>query len=145
MGVLWRVRAEIYQVEGNIRDAIANYQRSLAFSRVGQTASARRLVQLLYLSRRYAETSEALKFVGPIGPSDVLSKIKEDLQVRGGKKEDIDAAIAMAEQAVKAEPEKASNHTWLGKLLDRAGRPDDAEQAFRQGIAVGPATAGKLG
>ncbi|MBI3837009.1 MAG: tetratricopeptide repeat protein [Planctomycetia bacterium] len=136
--VLWRVRGEIDQLEGNIADAITNYQRSLDFSHVGQVATARRLVQLLYVSRRYAEASEALKFVGPIGPSDVLSKIKEDIQVRGGKKEDIDAALAMAANATHAEPDKASNYVWYASLLDRAGRPDDAEQAFRKAVEVGP-------
>ncbi len=136
--VLWRVRAEIDHLEGNIPDAIANYQRSLSFSRIGQVATARRLVQLLYVSRRYAEASDALNSVGPIAPSDVLSKIKADIQVRGGKQEDIDAALAMADTAAKAEPDKASNWTWYASLLDRAGRADEAEAAYRKAVEVGP-------
>ncbi len=40
-GVLWRVRAEIDYLEGNVNGAIDSYQRALACSHSGQTLVAR--------------------------------------------------------------------------------------------------------
>ncbi|HTM54370.1 MAG TPA: tetratricopeptide repeat protein [Pirellulales bacterium] len=134
-GVLWRVRGEIDQLEGDFASAIDNYQRSLTYSRAGQAATARRLVQLLYTQGRLEEANSALQYIGNTTTSDPLRKMVADIKERQG---DVNDALAIARQDVEADPSNASHHIWLGQLLVRAGQTEEAEQAFRNGVELSP-------
>lgn len=136
-GLLWRVRAEIDQLEGNFATAIDNYQRSLDYSRSGQMATARRLVLLLYANNRISEANEALKYLGETASTDPLRKMVTDIKEKTGQ---VDDAVEMAKKDVEANPENPMNHVWYGQLLVRAGRTDDAENEFREAVKVGPNT-----
>jgi predicted O-linked N-acetylglucosamine transferase (SPINDLY family) len=57
---------------------------------------------------------------------------------------DTSGAIALLEQATRLDPAFAAGHNNLGNLLLRAGRPVDAEQAFRRAIATRPGYARAL-
>ena len=133
--VLWRVRAEIDQLEGNLGGAITNYQRSLEFNRLGQAVVARRLVQVLYATRRFSEANDVLKYVGPVAAGDPLHKMIEHITFEKG---DVDAALASAKKDVEADPKNATNLIFYGQLLDQALRTDEAEQVLRQATEVGP-------
>ncbi len=133
--VLWRVRAEIDQLEGNLGSAITNYQRSLEFNRIGQAMAARRLVQLLYSTKRYSEASDALKYVGQVGAGDPIHKMIEHIIFEKG---DVDAALASAKKDVDADPKNVANLIFYGQILAQALRTDEAEQVFRQATEVGP-------
>jgi cellulose synthase operon protein C len=134
-GVLWRVRGEIEQLEGNFASAIDNYQRSLNYSRAGQAATARRLVQLLYANGRIDDANEALKYLGETGASDPLRKMVADIKDKTGH---VDDALAIARKDVEEDPKNAANHVWLGQLLVRAGQSEEAEQELRKGIELNP-------
>jgi tetratricopeptide (TPR) repeat protein len=134
-GVLWRVRAEVDQLEGKIDEAIANYQHALECNTTGQTIVARRLVQLLSARRRFAEADKALKYVGRLSATDPLQKLSRVIDIETG---DIDAALAGAEKDVQTDPKNPANHIFYGQLLEQAARSDDAERAFRKAVEVGP-------
>lgn len=135
-GALWRVRGEIDHLEENLAGAIENYQRSLEFSRTGQSATARRLVHLLYLANRLEEAKEAMKYMGDTDTADAFTrKLAGDVEAKTG---DIDKAIVMADKDIQAEPKNAMNHVWKGQILVRAGRADEAEACFREATKLDP-------
>ncbi len=133
--VLWRLRAGIDQIEGNVDSAIASYQRSLDYNRVDQSIAGRHLVQLLYATKRYTEANEALKYLGSEQTSDIWRRTIADIKFKSGG---VDKALEMAEKDAQEHPEKIVNHLWYGQLLNKAGRTDEAEQAFRKATEVGP-------
>jgi tetratricopeptide (TPR) repeat protein len=134
-GVLWRVRAEIDYLEGNVDGAIDSYQRALACSHTGQTVVARRLVHLLSAQKRYAEADAALKYVGELSSADPLSTVVRRSFVAKGE---IDKALAMAEKDVAENPSNPANQIGLAQVLEQAGRADEAEAAYRKAVEVGP-------
>lgn len=133
--VLWRLRGEIDQLEGNYPSAIENYQRSLDYSRAGQSATVRRLISLLYATNRIEDANEALKYLGETAATDPLRKVVSDIKEKTGN---IDDALEMAKKDVEAQPESPQNHLWYGQFLVRAGRTDDAEIEFRKAVELGP-------
>ena len=133
--VLWRVRAEIDQLEGNVKGAIANYRRALEASQSGQSVVARRLVQLLCATRQFAEADKVLKYVGELGAADPLRKMTQVIDLEKG---DTTQALAKAEEDAKADPKNPATWIWYGQVLDQAGgRSDEAAEAFRKATVVG--------
>jgi len=138
-GALWRVRGEIDHLEENLPGAIENYQRSLEFSRTGQSATARRLVHLLYLANRLEEAKDAMKYIGDTESADPFTrKLAGDVASKTG---DADTAIAMAKKDIESDPKNAMNHVWLAQLLVRAGQLDEAEASFRDAVKLDPSSA----
>ncbi len=134
-GVLWRVRAEIEHFEGNIDGAIESYQSALACSQTGQGVVARRLVRLLSAQRRFSEADEALKYVGEIGSADPLNAVLKQTMLAKG---DIPKALELAEKDLAEDPKNPANQIGLAQVLEQAGRPDEAEAAYRKAVEVGP-------
>jgi tetratricopeptide (TPR) repeat protein len=132
---LHRVRAEVDQLEGNIDGAIASYQRSLQYSRVRQNTVARRLVTLLYAARRYGEANDATKYLAESEGPDDMRRLLIDLQSKRGEGE---VALQMAREDVEKDPKDPSNHMTLGQLLERGGKTEEAEAAYRKATEVGP-------
>ena len=131
---LWRVRAEIDHFEGKVDAAIDSYKRALACSQAGQPVVARRLVRLLHARKRYSEADEALKYVGEIGASDPLGAVLKQSLVQKG---DIAGAMQLAEKDVAEDPNNPANQVALAQVLDQAGRPEEAEAAYRKAVEVG--------
>ncbi len=134
-GVLWRVRGEIDQLEGDLNSAISSYQRALACSHTGQTVVARRLVRLLSATRRFSEADKVLQYVGQLSATDPLNKVIQRETLNQG---DISEALAMAQKDVEQEPDNPANQIWLAHVLEQAGRVDEAEAGFRKAVEVGP-------
>lgn len=132
---LYRVRAEVEQLQGNVDGAIDNYQRSLRFSRVRQGTVARRLVTLLYASRRFAEANEALKYLSDAEIPDEMRQMVEDAKIRSG---DSEAALKMAREDIQEHPDSPTGYIRYGQILDSLGHNDEAEQAYRKATEVGP-------
>jgi Tfp pilus assembly protein PilF len=131
---LWRVRAEIDHFEGKVDAAIDSYKRALACSQAGQPVVARRLVRLLHARKRYSEADDALKYVGEISASDPLGAVLKQSLVQKG---DIAGAMQMAEKDVAEDPDNPANQVALAQVLDQAGRPEEAEAAYRKAVEVG--------
>ncbi len=132
---LWRMRGELDQLEGDIDGAIANYQRSLDYSRANQTATARRLVTLLSATQRYTEANEAMKYLSAGDLPEEMRKLVEVTKFRGGNAQE---ALEMARLDVTKDPENASKHLWYGQLLDDSGDADAAVDAYQKAVALDP-------
>ena len=102
---------------------------------MGQVTTARRLVQLLHSMNRFAEANDALKFVTADDSSELWRKIVEDIKSRSG---DVNTALTMAKMDAELHPDNVYNHLTYGSLLEKSGRSDDAEQAYRKAVAVKP-------
>ncbi len=131
---LWRVQAEIDHFEGNVDGAIDSYKRALACSQAGQPVVARRLVRLLHSRRRYSEADDALKYVGEISSTDPLSTVLKQSLVQQG---DITGALQLAEKDVAEDPDNPANQVALAQVLEQAGRPEEAEAAYRKAVESG--------
>ncbi len=136
---LWRVRGEVDQIEGNLTSAIANFQRSLDYSRAGQTGTARRLVMLLYAAKRYTEANEAMKYLEGSELSPEMRRVVEATKWQSGN---ISEALEMAKNDVAKDPENPGSYLWYGQLLEVNGDFEGSEKAFREAVAKGPKLAG---
>ncbi len=132
---LWRLRGQVDQLDGNVTGAIANYQRSLDYSRSGQTGTARRLVTLLYAAQRYTEANEAMRYLDGSELPDAMRKLVEATKQRVG---DTKAALEMARADLQKDPDNPGNYVWYGQLLEGDGDFEGAEQAYLQAVAKGP-------
>jgi tetratricopeptide (TPR) repeat protein len=137
--VLWRVKGEIEQLEGDaggIARAITAYQRAIDCSHSGQGTVARRLVQLLYATNRISEANDVLKYVGQTtDQSDMWRRTVEDIMFKDGK---TDEALELASKDVEKDPENPAARVWFGQFLERAGRFDDAEVEYRKAVDLAP-------
>jgi len=133
--VLWRVRGELDQLEGNLDGAITSYQRSLSYSRSGQGATARRLVQLLAATRRWSEANDVLKILGPTTSSDPMAKLIQDIKIRSGESSE---ALAQAKQAADDHPQSSDDQLWLAQMYERLGQTTEAEDAYRNAVKADP-------
>ncbi len=132
---LWRVRAEIDQLEHNFDGAIAAYQRALECSQSGQTVVARRLVRLLSAKNRFTEANEALKYIGELSGTDPLAKTVGRNLVAGGQ---VAKALEMARKDVEGDPDNPANHIWLAHVLEQDGKMDEAQAEYRKAVKLGP-------
>jgi tetratricopeptide (TPR) repeat protein len=132
---LWRVRAEIDQLEGNIDGAIEDYKLALEANQSGQAVIARRLVNLLYRKERFGEADEAMKMVGDVQATDPLHKMSQRILIEKG---DTKKALELAANDVKSDPKNIGNVMWYGRLLEQANRLDEAERAYRRAATLSP-------
>ena len=129
-----RLSAEIYELEGKADDAIVEYQRALELGPPDPN-TARRLVALLYLRGRISDVDKAMSFIPNVSDLDPLRKIQIEMDARQGKLED---ALADAKKVVEAEPQNSTSRLWYGQLLSRAGRDEEAQQAYRDAVKNDP-------
>jgi tetratricopeptide (TPR) repeat protein len=128
--------AEIDELRGDHQAAIRNYQRAVNELGDQNPATIRRLVQLLYDSRRYVEAGQ------------VLRQLPEEASLSGDwqrlsaavcfETNDLDRAISLARKAVADGSRNYRDYIWLGLILSRApGHEEETEQALRRAIALG--------
>lgn len=145
---LWRIRGELEQMQAadptlspqdkiaRIDGAIKSLQKSLTISRNNQVPTARRLVMLLHARNRIPEAATALQYL-PANEvaGDKMNTIIEDIKQKQG---DVDGAIELAQKDVEKDPKNAALQLWLGQLLDRAGRTEESEAAYRKATEANP-------
>ncbi len=132
---LWRLRADISQLEGDVSGAISDLQQSLAYAQSGQEISARKLVTLLYGTGRFTEANDAMKYLGDSQLDESMRRIKEATVFKSGNPKQ---AIEMVRKDIEQNPEDPSNYLWLGELLENVGDGKGAEDAFRTAAEKGP-------
>jgi tetratricopeptide (TPR) repeat protein len=145
-----RLLAQIDELEAHRSDAVEHYQRAV---QLGERTPAvlRRLVELLYLQQRYAEANQVIQTLeNQAGLPDDLQIVASALSAQVN---DLDRAIALAQQSVQAHPENYRNHLWLGQLLSVTGQRQKqrgqaeesaasmqgAERALRDAVKLGDA------
>ena len=129
-----RLDAEIDDLSGNFDSAIEKYQRAIRLGE-SQLATSRRLVQLLYMRGRFQEAEQVLNSVPADARSGAFGRLATDLQFQLGE---ADSALAMAESVYKEDSQDYVDHLWYGRVLDRAGRAQEAEVALRRAVELAP-------
>lgn len=126
--------ARIEELDGNLDRALENYQRATERGNRNPTV-IRRLVQLLYERRRFAEADIALRKLSEAasGSGDVQRLAAEVAR----ENRDYERAVELARKAVSAGSEDFRDHLWLGQFFSLLGRNDEAEASLRRAIALG--------
>lgn len=130
--------AEIDLLEQSPAAAIDQYKQAIDLGD-RQPAVFYRLVGLLYERRRYKDADDVLRKLPrrvPVGVSLQRLAAEVSLEVN-----DHPRAEDFARKAVPVASKNPADHRWLGHVLGATGKADEAEQALREAVRLGPADA----
>lgn len=125
--------AEIDGLKGDIPAAIDRLQRAVKLGPASPDV-VRQLVALLYASNRLEEARQALDSLGPDGVAG-LERLSAEMELRSGR---LDEAVAIAERAVSVDSKNGGELLWLGQLLDRSGKREQAGELFAKAVDAAP-------
>ncbi|MEI6505186.1 MAG: tetratricopeptide repeat protein [Planctomycetota bacterium] len=125
--------AEIEGLRGNVPAAIDRLKKAVALG-PANPGTVRRLVALLYSTNRLEEAQEALASLGAEG-QEGLERLSAEAELRAGR---VDDAVAFAERSVSKNSTNPDDLLWLGQLLARSGKQEQAADALRRATEVAP-------
>ena len=125
--------AEIAGLKNDLPEAIERLRRAMQLGTVSPRV-VRHLVSLLYGLNRIDEAQQVLSSLGAEGASG-YERLSAEMELRSGR---LDEAVSLAERSVTADSRNPQDLLWLGQLLERAGRRDQAGRWFEQAVEVGP-------
>lgn len=127
-------QAEISDIEQDVSAAIKSYQRALELGERNPLA-LRRLVELLYQQRRYAEADEVVQKL-PEQDAAVpgVQRLAAEISLQRG---DPERALKLARQAVSEQSRDYRDYLWLGQLLSATGTAAEAEPVLRRAVELG--------
>jgi tetratricopeptide (TPR) repeat protein len=139
------LEAETYEAEGEKEKALEKYRLAL---RLGETrlGVARRALQLMYelgmygeanaLVQELSEPSLAVAGLGRLASQVSLASLEEkgDESPQGRQR-----ALELARKGAR-DSKDYRDHLWLGQVNHVAGRPQEAEAAFRRARELAPAS-----
>ena len=131
--VVPRLRGEIERLDGNVDRAIANYQRALELGE-NNPKVGRVLLGLLTQQQRLDEIDEVLEWLRARGADEGLGKISA-MNTLHQDATNVEEALPQFEAAVKDSTD-FRDYLALGGLRQRAGKPVEAEAAFRQAVEL---------
>ncbi len=132
---LWRARAQVAELLGNYDEAINNYQRAIDLGERDLNA-VRRVLQLLFDKRRYAEADLVLgKLPEQVIAAAQLEKMATEFSIQQGNYEE---ALERARRAIPKDSKDYRDHIWLGQVQWAAGKPQDARAALSKAIELAP-------
>lgn len=126
---------EVYQKLLLVDEAEQSYRQALAV-RPSYSPSAKSLAMLLYEAGRYEEAVALLEDLRSRRPND--SFVLAELAINATALGDPEKAIALLEQYNAIEGKQAWGYTHLGRAHADAGNTDQAEEAYRQALAIAP-------
>lgn len=133
-----RVEAEIDMYEGRPDEAILNLQKALDFGATDFTV-VRQLAELLTIRGRVTEATDVLKRAQDRAPNDEASETMELIDVsKAISDNNIAKAIEILSAAHARDPDDIRKTVWLGQILSKAARYDEAEALFREAIEKNP-------
>jgi len=133
---LWQripcLEAEMAVMEGRLDEAIQEFRHASEIAALNR-GDMGQYVRLLYVRGRYEEAREMLRkaWVGETTPG--LKMLGSELEMRAGNKQ---SSLELA-AAAALESQNPIDHQWYAQLLQRAGKPADAETAFRRAVGLG--------
>ncbi|MEZ6070303.1 MAG: tetratricopeptide repeat protein [Pirellulales bacterium] len=135
--VVPRLRGEIERLDGNIEAAISNYQRAIDLGENNPTVG-RRLLTLLTQQKRLDEVGKVIDWLKERGADQGTEKIGAIAALREDPG-NVDEALPLFEAAA-ANSNDYRDFVALGQLRQKAGKPAEAEAAFRQALALNDQT-----
>ncbi|NDC63086.1 MAG: hypothetical protein EBZ59_03675 [Planctomycetia bacterium] len=125
--------AEVDSLRGDVPAAITRLQKAVRLS-PSNPVLVRQLVSLLYASNRVEEAQKTLEDLGPDG-IDGLERISAEMELRSGR---FDDAVALAQRSVSAASQDPGDLLWLGQLLDRSGKQEEAGDLMERAVKAAP-------
>jgi tetratricopeptide (TPR) repeat protein len=126
-------QAEISDIQRDSSTAIKSFQRALELGERNPLAM-RRLVELLYQQRRYAEADEVVqKLPASEGAAPGLQRLAAEISLQ---RHDPERALNLARHAVSEQSRDYRDYLWLGHMLSGTGKPDEAEAALRKAVEL---------
>lgn len=126
------LEAEIAVMEGRLDEAIQEYRRASDIAALN-AANLGQYIRLLYVRGRYELARDLYRKMNAADQNGSVRMLGSELELRAGNiDESLDLAATSALQS-----NNPIDHQWYGRLLLRAGRPADAEMAFRRAVALG--------
>ena len=136
------LQARLAELGGNLGDAIKYYQEAI---KQGGTRPdvARRLVSLLNQLGRHEEIDALVASLAAQGLE--LEDLKLATALGAIRKGEFDRAVNIARQTVPADSTDPFDHVTLGKVLQAAGRTEEAGAGAPAGRGAGPRRPGRVG
>lgn len=125
--------AEIAGLKNDLPAAIDRLQRAMRQGSVSPRV-VRQLVALLYGLNRIGEAQQVLASLGSEGATG-FERLSAEMELRTGR---LDEAVSLAERSVGADSRNHQELLWLGGLLDRAGRREQAGRWYEKAVEFGP-------
>ncbi len=127
------LEAALEEVRANPDAAIRAYRKAFDLGD-RRPEVLRRLVQLLYERRRYADADDVVAQLQAAGPVvGELGKLATEISLHN---QDRTRALELARQAVSAESPSYMDHVGLGQVLRAVGQPEEAEKRFRHALKL---------
>jgi tetratricopeptide (TPR) repeat protein len=128
------LRGELADLRGATARALEHYRRAIALGETGPGV-VRRAVELFVEARDFAGAERALALLADQGPlTGGTGKLAAEVALWN---RDFTRAYDRARGVVAEDNKRPEDHLWLGQLLARMGKIDDAERAFRRAVEVG--------
>jgi tetratricopeptide (TPR) repeat protein len=127
------LEAELAVMEGRLDEALQEFRRANDLGALNP-GDLGQYVRLLYVRGRYELARDMLRKATMPDQSQGMKMLGSELELRTGNRDqslELAAASALGSQ-------NPLDHQWYGQFLVRAGRPADAETAFRRAVALGP-------
>jgi tetratricopeptide (TPR) repeat protein len=126
-------QAEISDLQKDASAAIKSFQRAIELGERNPLAM-RRLVELLYQQRRYAEADEVVqKLTAQEDAAPSLQRLAAQISLQ---RHDPERALKLARRAVSDQSRDYRDYLWLGQVLGATGKPEEAEAAFRRALEL---------
>ena len=128
-----RLFAEIDRLRGNTPAAVERLRKAISLG-ASNPALTRQLAGLLYADDRLEEARDTIATLG--GEETIgLERLKAESAAREGNYEE---SVEIAEKTVSKESTRSEELMWLGKLYNRAGKGDLAEDTFERALTAAP-------
>ena len=128
-----RLFAEIDRLRGDTPAAIDRLRKAIYLG-ASNAALTRQLAGLLYADDRLDEARDTIATLGNADTTG-LERLKAESAAREGN---FGESVEIAEKTVSKDSTRSEELMWLGKLYNRAGKSDLAEDTFERALAASP-------
>jgi tetratricopeptide (TPR) repeat protein len=126
------LEAELAIMEGRLDEALVEFRRASDIAALNP-ADLGQYVRLLYVRGRYELARELMQKMTVQDQPAAFKMLGSELEIRAGNR-----AQSLELAAAALESQNPIDHQWYGQFLMRAGRPAEAEVAFRRAVGLGP-------
>lgn len=135
---LFRLRGDIFALQGQVPDAIAAYDRALELGPPTPLA-VRQHVQLLVGQQRYLDARRVAQRLPEAMRLSVLGALYAEVMLQSSDSpKELEEAFQLAAQVVEEDPDNRTIQLWYADQLVRHGRVAEAEAPVRKALEINP-------
>jgi tetratricopeptide (TPR) repeat protein len=137
---LYRLRGDIFTLQGRIKDAIAAYDRAMSLGPPNALA-VRQHVQLLVMQDRFQDARRVVEALPEQSRLVALGTLYPEILLQTtdpNNRSAREGAFDVAAQVVEQDPDNAAKQLWYAEQLLRHGRVAEAEAPVRKAVELNP-------